>query len=199
MKTVVVSTSIQAEPLLLEEVKKHLRIGLDETNHDTVLLGLRRAAREFAENYTNRKLLPETWRAYYDDWPDNNEDAFELPYAPLRSVASTGIVFTNSTNDSTTVSSTKWAIDTASKPGRVVLDYNESEWSNDILHNNNPIQIDFACGYLSTQVPQSMKSAMLLIIGHYFENRENSIVGQTIMEIPEGAKALLAPYRVFNF
>jgi len=199
MKTISVSSSTQAEALSLREIKDHLRIGLDETDHDEVLKGLRVSARQRAEAITNRKYNRETWRSYYDDWPRNDEDAFNMPYPPLVSVASSGIYFTNSTGDSTTVGSTAWAVDIASMPGRVVLDYNESEWTTETLHNNNPIAIDFVCGYQSTAVPQSVKNAMLLMVGHWFENREDSIVGQTIVEIPQGAESLLSPYKVYHF
>jgi hypothetical protein len=40
---------------------------------------------------------------------------------------------------------------------------------------------------------------MLLIIGHLYENRENVIVGHTVNELPQGAMALLNPYRVFVY
>ena len=190
-------------PLDLEEIKLHLRIPNGETAEDDLLNGLQDAAVEYVENHTNRKLLTQEWRVYFNDWPE--EDSFEIPYPPLQSIASTGVIYTNSTQDSTTYSSTKWAIDSVSVPGRLVREYEEDVWcSTATLHNNNPIEISFTCGYTTaSSIPQSIKSAMLLIIGHLYENRENSFVGsfggQTITTIPLAAQSLLASYRVFSF
>ena len=55
--------------------------------------------------------------------------------------------------------------------------------------------VRFICGYgAAGAVPQAIKQAMLLLIGHYFNNREQTITGVMATEIPQGADALLAPY-----
>lgn len=41
-----------------------------------------------------------------------------------------------------------------------------------------------------------IKAAMLLILGHLHENREEVVTGTTATALPSGAKALLFPYRV---
>jgi uncharacterized phiE125 gp8 family phage protein len=188
-------------PLRLDEIKAHLRIPEGETNEDDLLNGLQDAAVEYVENHTNRKLLTQTWKVYFDDWPDG--DSFEIPYPPLQSIASTGVVYTNSTNDSTTYGSTKWATDAVSVPGRLVREYEESAWpTTATLHNNNPIEISFTCGYTTaSNIPQSIKSAMLLIIGDLYENREQSVVGPgwQVSRVSVAAQSLLAPYRNFKF
>ncbi len=45
-------------------------------------------------------------------------------------------------------------------------------------------------------LPPSIRSAMLLVLGHLYENRENSTIGRAtnIQEIPLGAENLLQPY-----
>jgi uncharacterized phiE125 gp8 family phage protein len=188
-------------PLRLDEIKAHLRIPEGETNEDDLLNGLQDAAVEYVENHTNRKLLTQTWKVYFDDWP--NGDSFEIPYPPLQSIPSTGVVYTNSTNDSTTYGSTKWASDTVSEPGRLVREYEESTWpTTATLHNNNPIAVEFVCGYTTgSNIPQSIKSAMLLIIGDLYENREQSVVGPgwQVSRVSVAAQSLLAPYRNFKF
>jgi len=195
MKTSLV-TGPTASPITLEEIKNHLRITVGETFDDELLKSYRSAAVELAENITNRKLMTQTWYAYYDDWPD--DEYIELPYAPLQSVSSSGILYTNSTSGTTTFGSSAWAYDSVSAPGRIVLE-NDEDWPTDVLHQNNPIQIKFVCGYsASSNVPRSIKNAMLLMIGHWYENREETLVGQTIMKVPMAVNSLLAPYRVFH-
>ncbi len=48
-------------------------------------------------------------------------------------------------------------------------------------------------------VPTPIRQAMLLMVGHLYENREASTVGPAITELPMGVEALLAPYRVLRF
>ena len=194
-----VSTAKVESPITLEEIKDHLQIARGETVEDETLKGLRAASIEMVQNYTGRKLMTQEWKIFYDDWP--YEKYMELPFTPLSSsgMQSTGIKYTNSTSGSTDFGSTAWSIDYVSEPPRIVLEPDES-WPTDILHSNNPIEIEAQFGYAaSSDVPQSIKHAMFLMIGHWYENRENTVytggVGQ-IQEIPSGAKSLLEQYRV---
>jgi hypothetical protein len=40
---------------------------------------------------------------------------------------------------------------------------------------------------------------MKLMMGHWFENRENVVVGTITAKLPEAASRLLAPYRLQTF
>lgn len=200
MKTVIV-TSATGEPIVIGDAKSHLRI--DSTTEDTLLYDLIVSARYQVEHLTGRKLMPQTWKAYFDEWPSGNKyDHFDIPYPPLRSIPSTGLVYTSSTSGSTTLSSTAWASDIVSEPGRLVLDYND-DWPTETLHNNNPISIEFQCGYLTaSKIPEPLILAIKLIVGHAYENRESVTVtagGVTMQETPQAIKWLLAPYRIFTF
>jgi uncharacterized phiE125 gp8 family phage protein len=204
MKTQLVTASSSGSvSILLEDIKDHLRIPIGETNEDTLLEGLRDVAQEYVENYTNRKLLTQKWSVYFDDWP--NKDSFEIPYPPLQylgssSGPSTALAYTNSTQNTVRWSSSNFAADSISEPGRLVRDYEVTAWpTTATLHNNNPIAITFICGYTTTSnIPQSIKQAMLLIIGHLYEQREETIVGQPITRVPLAANSLLASYRNFK-
>ena len=183
----------------LNKIKDHLGLERGWTEQDDLLKGLRLTALEYAQNYTNRKLRAETWKLYLDDWPYC--ESVELPYAPLRSIPSTGVVYTDSDGNSTTLSSTKWSADTVSEPGRLVLNYDEI-WPTNTLANKNPIAIEFNAGYeSSSSVPESIKIAMLLMMAQWYEGREDAIVGAGILyaKMPLGAKALMSPYRNFKF
>ncbi|WP_183027658.1 head-tail connector protein [Variovorax sp. UMC13] len=48
----------------------------------------------------------------------------------------------------------------------------------------------------SMVVDDLIKAAILLILGHLHENREEVVTGTTATTLPIGAKALLSPYRV---
>ncbi|MEI7247978.1 head-tail connector protein [Pectobacterium carotovorum] len=40
--------------------------------------------------------------------------------------------------------------------------------------------------------------AMLLLIGHWYENRETVVIGQTAQAIPFAVESLLQPYRIYG-
>lgn len=42
----------------------------------------------------------------------------------------------------------------------------------------------------------AITAAILLICGHYYQNREDSVIGMSTAELPNGSKMLLQPYRV---
>ena len=194
-------TAPSTEALRLGDIKRHLRLSTALTNQDKTLKIYRAAVRDRVESYLGKKLIKQQWYHYMDGWPGC--DSFNLPYSPLTSAVSTAIVYKKSDGTSTTLSSTAWEADTASDPGRISLGYNES-WPADTLWNVNPIRVQFKVGYTSqsTGVPEAIQNAMLLIIGHLYENREEITVtqaGRTVQQIPKAAEYLLAPYRNFQF
>ena len=46
-------------------------------------------------------------------------------------------------------------------------------------------------------VNEVIKSAVLLIVGHLYANREDVVAGASVAQLPNGAEWLLAPYRVY--
>ena len=196
MKVSFSSTGRVLSPITLEEIKDHLQIERGETGSDEVLKGLRAASVEMAQNITGLKLMSQKWDVYFDDWTAGND--IELPFSPLVSVAATGITYTGSTSNTMTLGSTSWAVDTVSEPPRIVIDNTVNGWPTDELHYNNPIRIVGTYGYsASSDIPRSIRHAMLLMIGHWYENREETVtgVGLSMQEIPLGAQSLLEMYR----
>ena len=205
MKTVR-ATSSTGEDLSLEEIKEHLRVPAGYTDEDNYLRRIRSIARSVVEDETGRKLLRETWYHYIDQWPAG--DSIELPYPPFAGLSSrtTGLVYWDADRSSTLLdSSTVIYMDTASLPGRVVLD-DDYSWPVESLHNYNPIRLEFYCGYgdgssSDPAIPEAIKQAELLILSDLYETRENSIVGQgySAVSAPLSAKSLLMPYKVWKF
>ncbi|WP_276118386.1 head-tail connector protein [Pararhizobium qamdonense] len=50
-----------------------------------------------------------------------------------------------------------------------------------------------------TEVPADLKEAVRLLTGHFYENREASIVGVSAEEIPFGLWDLINPHREYSF
>ena len=192
-------TSATGEPLTLEEVKKHLRLETGDVEEDEYLDDLITVARQRAEYLTGRQLMPETHYYYVDNWDINGGDYIYIPDAPLRGIASSGVYYTDNDGDSTTFASTAWSVDTVSAPGRLVLNYNDS-WPTDVLDDNNPIRIEFTCGYSSrSAIPRSIKQAMKIMVSDMYENRESYVMGQTVSDKLDTIRALLSPYRIWKW
>ena len=170
-------------------------VGSPAADDDDYIDGLIVAAREHVENYLNRKLITQTWYAYLNAFPSDN--FITLPFGSLQSI--TSIKYTDTDESQSTFSTDDYAADTYSQLGRAVLDYG-STWPTTALWPNNPIVIEFVCGYgdARTDVPQAIRSAMKLVISDLYENRESKIVG-TISTENKTVNRLLASYRLFKF
>ena len=58
------------------------------------------------------------------------------------------------------------------------------------------LRVTMVCGYgAASAVPQAIKQAALLMIGHWYANRETVAIGVSVAELPMAVHALLSPYR----
>lgn len=146
------------EPVTLEEARAHLRAD-DDTAENGTITGLITAAREYCEAVTRQALAEQTIEAY----PERLSGAIQLPVGPLLSVDS--IVYTDSTNTERTVGETDYIADVLSC--RIVP---VQPWPTFDAAPVTPIKITYIAGYDSA--PLSVKQAMLLLIGHWYINRE---------------------------
>lgn len=156
------------EPVSLAELKLHLRI--DHSDEDELLKLILLTARESVEKFTARALLTQTWDICLNEWPD--EDFIELPYGNLQSV--TSVKYKDSDGTETTLTeTTDYLVETnKEQKGRIVLPYGVS-WPSDTLYPSHPITIRFVCGWTkATDVPSSIKSALLLLAADSYNLRE---------------------------
>ena len=137
-----------------------------DDSEDTLISDLITAAREFCEERTRRALATQTIEAYLDRFPRSYE--IELPKPPLQSVAS--VTYKDSDGNTTTMTAdVDYIVDTESNIGRIVLPHAKL-WPSFTAHPVNPIKIRYTAGY--TALPKTIRQAMLLLIGHWNENRE---------------------------
>ena len=161
---------------------------------DGLIQGMIVAAREWCETFTRRAFITQSWKQYLDAWPCGDE--ILLYFGRLQTVAS--IKYKDVAGVQATLDPSTYIVDSDSEPGRIVLAYGKS-WPSGMLYPVNPIEVEFTCGYGATaaSVPQSIRNAMLLLVGHWYNNREAVIVGQVSKEIEFTVSALLWPHRIF--
>lgn len=188
------------EPVSLAEAKSHLRV--DVSDDDTLIEGLIKAARIYVENATRRALVTQTWQLDLDDWPSAGKmptatDEIALPRPPLGSV--TSVVYVDSDGDSNTFSADDYDVDTVTEPGRIVLGYGKT-WPTATLRPMSPIAVTYVAGYGdAADVPQHVKQMMLMLLAHWYENREATITGAGVVAspVPFAVESLLWLERVF--
>lgn len=190
----VLQTAPTTEPVTTAEAKTHLRV--TTSDDDTYIGTLITVARRHVETITGRALINQTWDYFLDNFPPG--DKIVIPLPRLSSV--TSVKYTDKDNVQTTFAASKYIVDTNNEPGQIVLAYGES-WPTFTPKPINAVEIRFVAGYGSTaaSVPEGVKQAMLLLIAHWYENREPVNIGNIVTEIPETINALLWPYRIMQF
>lgn len=163
------------------------------TEEDAIITALIQAAREWCEGYLNRAMLTQTLELLLDNWPAG--DVIELPRPPLASVTSVKYKGTAGT-ETTLTPVTDYIVDTYNDPGLIHLPDSIS-WPSASLYPHNGVAIRYVAGYASAaQVPARWRQAVLLLVGHLYQNREET-VERALSEIPFGVRALLGLDRVW--
>jgi uncharacterized phiE125 gp8 family phage protein len=180
-------TSPTEEPVTLEEAIAHLRE--TDTAQNSLISSSIRAARQWAEDYTGRALLEQTWDYFLDAFADD----MPIPLPPIISV--TSVKYVDADGATQTLAATEYTVDTAAEPGRVRLAYGKA-WPT-TRAQANAVTIRFKAGYANPgAVPGTIKSAILLGINELYARREHAIVGASIGVVPINAEYLLYPYRI---
>ncbi|MDR3591578.1 MAG: head-tail connector protein [Negativicutes bacterium] len=176
--------------MTLSEAKLYLRVEDEVTDDDTRIGDMITSAREYCEGYQNRAYLQQSWEVSFDHWP---ERIFNIPLPPLQEI--TAIICTDKDGIEATIDSDSYLVDTKSTPGRVALKSGQ-KWPSVALAPISGFRVEFTAGYESAEtVPKRIKQAMLLLIGHWYLNREP--VGQVGPEIEFTVNALLGLDRVW--
>ena len=182
-------TPVTTEPITLAEVRQHLRLPENETE-DNLLLSLITTARSYCEHYTRRALSEQTLEVYLDRFP--SADPIELPCPPLQSVTEIG--YKDSNGEEMILSPSDYLVDTGCELGRI-LSAVGTNWPAFTPYPTSPVRIRFVAGY--EELPVSIRLAMLLLIGHWYENREATGTANSLIDF--SVHSLLAPYRVEVF
>ena len=177
------------EPVTLAEAKAHLRIehSLDDAFINTAIT----AARQYAEQFCWRGFVTQTWERTLDAFPA--EEFIALPKGNLASI--TSIIYTDENGSAATLASSVYEADAVSVPGFARLKYDQ-DWPSARDHWN-AVKVRYVVGWADVaSIPPAIKQGMLLLIGHWYKNRESSVIG-SLRDLPFGVESLWAPHRVW--
>jgi len=158
-----VTVPASAEPVSLDEVKKHLNLLHDDD--DTLIAILIASARDHVEKYCNTYFAPQSVSVKCDAF----SDFARLSVAPLTSV--TSISYVDATGATQTLSNTVYDVRTDGLENSIVLKYGQS-WPP--IQTGSRITVVAICG--DAVAPASVRHAILLFVADAFETRESAVV-----------------------
>jgi uncharacterized phiE125 gp8 family phage protein len=205
------------EPVTVALAKSQCRV--DFNDDDALIAVYISAARAHAEKVTHRAFYNQTWVRTLDFFPASwsyhttnpaEQSAYpygfwdrltiDIPRANLVSVAS--ITYVDNTGEEQTLDPTTYTVDTSSTPGRITP-VQGAAWPAVSNFMPGSIAITFVAGSYGdgTDVntcPATVVMAILLLVGHFYANRENS-TDANLKNIPLGFDALLSGEKVVMF
>ncbi len=190
MALVLLSPPVQ-EPVTLADAKQHLRV--DTTDEDALISRVMIGARSELERGLGRAFITQSWTYLLDAWPTGY--ALPLPLSPVQSIDAVRVY---ALDDSFSVMpAAGYLLDGLGSPPRLIR-RGTLPWIAP-QRPGNGIAIDFTAGYGSqpTDVPAALRIAMLLLISHWYENRQLADTGGGAgVTLPPMVRDLIDPYRV---
>ena len=205
------------EPVLLADTKQQARI--DTTADDALVTNLITGARQWAEKYTGRAFITQSWQLAIDltpgasgKWWDGVQDGpitgldnvnyISLPRAPLQNV--TSVNYYDNTDTATLWDPSNYFVDTIREPGRIALRLGAVWPIPSRLTNGIVIQYVVGYGNDGTSVPEPIKTAIRQLVAHWYEHRGDAATAPTsrgsvitpMTPVPLVIQALLDPYRI---
>lgn len=187
-----ISQTLPTPLLTASDLHSHLRLFTPPSHpDDDYIEALIAAATQAAEDYTQRAFVQRTVTLKRSDL----RDKLYLPVYPVVSVDS--ITYTDTEGDAQTLTGFRF-VDTLPA-------YIEIDEPPEVKDEGLPVTITVTAGYPSEtspvsgdQVPQVIKHAVRLMVGHMYENREAVNIGNITSKIPLAYEYLLHPHRVIG-
>jgi uncharacterized phiE125 gp8 family phage protein len=189
-------TTAAAVPVVTASVARQ-QCRIDGSDNDEDLERLIGAATIHCEKICKRAFITQTWTLTMDGWCDRRYWCSEVgmiyvPRPPLIAVSS--IAYIDSNGTSQTLATDQYRVDAANEPGRIEPAYSVSWPSLRPISGNVTITHTAGYGAAATSVPDDIKHAILLLVGHWNENREGVLVGSISKHVEHAVLDLLDPY-----
>ena len=186
----------------LADAKTYLRV--DGTNEDSLIAGLIQAATDHVERVTRRTMIYTTYRLRLDSFPDG---PIELPRSPAVDITAGGnyaydmpsVDYFDQVGDEVSLEKeVDYELDLTENPPCLQLPA-MTYWPLTKAGKAKAVTVDFVAGYGPTAatVPALLKQGILLLVGHWYENRE--AVGSVGSEMALAVDSILKIYRTGDY
>lgn len=180
-------------PLTLSEAKQHLNVS--STADDAVITGYIKAATLMLENRCNRCFIKQTRTLKMDAFDDSRYVHSRRIYPPrsplVNSTSLQSVKYIDTAGTTTTMPTTDYIWSPGDQPGFIGEAYNAT-WPS-VYAQSNAVTITYVAGHSSaaSAVPDNIKQAIRMVVGHWYRNREAVITGTISKEIELSVDALL--------
>ena len=183
----VLKTAPTGTAISLAEAKQHLRVDSDYDDDNAYITALIGVATNQVEEFTRRRLITQTYNLYFDVFPPY----IDLQLGIVQSL--THVKYYDNSNSLVTLAASEYDLDDKIKPGRIYQSNNGS--FPDTYERPNAVEVEFVVGGTADDVEDAIKQAMLIIVGRYYEQRQDVVVGTIATELPLMVEYMLTPYR----
>lgn len=178
--------------LTLIEAKAHLRIESTYTEDDTYITQLIKIAQRLVEQECSIMLTAQEYKAIGDEWPSNN--VIDLGVNGLSGIS---LKYYNTSDVQTTlIEGTDYELSGANLEQQSLMVYPIGSWPS-LYDKPDSIEIVFTTGLRSSVITDEPvtyllgQQAMYLIIGRYYEMRQDVVTGTMVSEVPLAAKHIM--------
>lgn len=178
------------KPVSRTEAKAHCRVDFDED--DALIDLLIAAATGHLDGWTGilgRALVTQSWRQDFECFLP--QDRMRLGLWPVASI--TSITYFDEADTVQTLAPSAYRL-MADDRGAFVFGTQIASMPR-TARRPDAVSVTYVAGAAVAEVPPEFKSAILLLVGHWYANREAVNVGNITTELPMAVNALLAPYR----
>lgn len=189
-------TEPASDPVTLEETKEHIHV--DFSDDDMRIADFIRTAAQRLdgrEGKLGRCLISQSWRLSLDAFPRE----IVLPLPPCISVDS--ISYLDGSGDEVEIDAADYRVTgLGSLDGARIRSVRGKSWPT--TSDTESVFIEFTAGFGADpeDVPEPLRTAIKMHVGHLFEHRESVTLGSGfITETPHGYDDLIRDYRVWSF
>ena len=185
------ATGPAVEPLTVAEAKLHLRV--DISDDDAYIGTLITAAREWVESYLDRTLITTQLILRAAEFPTEELELARPPMATAGTATAVVITYTLADTTTATLSTALYRVDRTTTPGNVAPIINGT-WPSDVIEDANAVAVTYWAGYgpTSASVPATIRHAMLMLIGHWYEQRSAVLTATISKPLEFAVESLLA-------
>ena len=179
----------------LNEAKAHLRV--EHTHEDALIAGLINAATRNAESITGTRITQAQVVKKFNqfssemilEWPLISID--QIKYIDKTGTEQTLHDSVSSPNVTSAVFQvvSRWQANLAQSKPYITLAYNQA-WP-ETQTQPEAVTVVYTSGYNQTVIPDDIRQALLLMVGHLYANREAVVRGNIVNDLPLGYVQLL--------
>lgn len=173
----------------LDEAKRHCRVDDEQTIDDDLIEGLVAAATGRLEKMLEMAFVTQSWRQDYCEFSDRM-------ILPLRDtdLESVFVYYYDANNSMQALDPSIFAALADEREAYVALQFGKS-WPS-TYDRPDAISVYFDAGVEVEDVPSEIKLAVKLLVGAWYENREQTVIGVTVSELPVSVsvRALVSSY-----